>query len=188
DATYGAVEALHKSVAKVASGAEFVLLRDREVADLPATVTDVPVRGMGNPYFQRWAHVRAWLRNNPAVTYAVVCDATDVEFLRDPFPLLPQDRLVVGEEWSLLDETAGWMRKHHSWDKLTDLFDAHGREQMLNAGILAGPTALIVRFIDDLLTEWEQFECDLFSGKRRNAGEMIGDMPIFNLVARRHPV
>ena len=128
------------------------------------------------------------LRDNPAVEQSVVCDATDVEFLRDPFPLIPADRLVVGEEWSLLDDTAGWMRKNHSWDKLSALFDERGREQMLNAGILAGPSDLIIRFIDDLLTEWEHYEFDLFNGKRRAASGMVGDMPIFNLVARRHKV
>ena len=187
-ADYKLVSALHGSVQRAAPGAEMVLLRDNPVAGLPGSITDVEVSGTGNPYFQRWAHVRRWLRDNPAVEQAVVCDATDVEFLRDPFPLIPADRLVVGEEWSLLDDTAGWMRKNHSWDKLSTLFDERGREQMLNAGILAGPSDLIIRFIDDLLTEWEHYEFDLFNGKRRAASGMVGDMPIFNLVARRHKV
>ena len=95
-ADYKLISALHGSVQRAAPDTEMVLLRDNPVAGLPGSITDVEVTGTGNPYFQRWAHVRRWLRDNPAVGQAVVCDATDVEFLRDPFPLIPADRLVVG--------------------------------------------------------------------------------------------
>ena len=185
---YGMVRTLHESVSKVSPSTEFVLLHDRDVSGLPDSASAERVAGGGNPYFTRWAHVRRWLRDNPAVERVVVCDATDVELLRDPFSLLPDDRLVVGEEWSLLDDSAGWMRKNHTWDKVTTLLDEAGRTQMLNAGVLAGPRQMVIDFCSDLLTEWEHYEFDNFNSGRRGAGVMVGDMPLFNMVARRFPV
>lgn len=183
--TYAAVKALAESVRSSAPSARLHVFSDGPLDGAPDTLS---VERVGptdtNPYFARWAHTYQWLRDRPEVSRVVVCDGTDVEFLRDPFPLLPEDRLVVGEEFEVL--ACEWIVKNHSWDKLERLFEQRGRDQLRNAGVLAGRRDLVMAFLHDLITEYEDYRFDVANGGRRGAGAMVGDMPIFNLVAHRH--
>ena len=181
-ADYKDLRKLHESV----KTGELVLFHDAEVRGVPGSVKGkaVPVApsSTGNPYFLRWVHAYRYLRDNPDIDIAVCCDANDVAFLQDPFVFvdtLPSDRLVVGDEHEVVDNK--WIVSNHRWSKLDDFFDKYGDEQLLNMGFVAGRREVVMEFLHHVITEWEDYQFDLFN-KRRGAGLMIGDMAIGNMV------
>lgn len=175
---------LHASV----KTGDLVLTHDAEVNGLPASVTSnaVAPSASGNPYFLRWVHAYRYLRDNPAIELVVCCDANDVQFLHDPFEFMdaePDDRLIVGDEYEVISND--WIVKNHRWRKLDEFFDGHGDDQLLNMGFIAGRRGLVMEFLLHVITEWEDYQFDLFNS-RRDAGVMVGDMAIGNMVLYQH--
>ena len=183
-ADYKDLRKLHESV----KTGELVLFHDEAVKGLPGSVKAEPVAPSpsGNPYFLRWVHAYHYLIANPDVKLAVCCDANDVIFQQDPFEFLkaiPADHLVIGDEYEIV--TNDWIVKNHRWKKLDDFFAEYGDEQLLNMGFIAGSRKTVMEFLHHLITEWEDYRFDVFN-KRRNAGVMVGDMAIGNMVAYQH--
>lgn len=137
-----------------------------------------------NPYFQRWVSYRRYLMDNAETIGNVFCiDGTDVEQLREPDWEGLGDLIHVGDEPEMVDDRAGWMRKHHPAIKIQEFLDIYGkRVQMLNAGIVGGRVEVVCDFIRRLLDFWATLEDDAFKMRSPNAGTT--DMGAFNYVAR----
>lgn len=181
ESDYKDLRTLHKSM----KTGDLVLFHDNPVKGLPGAVEDVAVRAQpgSNPYFLRWVHAYKWLRANDDVGLVVCCDANDVEFLQDPFGFLNPELLTIGDEYEIVRND--WIVQNHRWRKLTDFWEKHGDEQLLNMGFVAGGREVVLEFLHHLITEWEDFQFDVFN-KRRDAGVMVGDMGLGNLVAYTH--
>ena len=181
---YKDLQTLHESI----KSGSLVLFHDAKVKGLPEDVQSAPVApsNEGNPYFLRWVHAYKHLRDNPDTRYVVCCDANDVEFQADPFkflPTIPDDQIVVGDEYELVSNE--WIAKNHRWCKLDEFLKQYGDKQLLNMGFIAGTRETVMEFLHHLITEWEDYQFDVFN-KRRNADEMVGDMGIGNMVLYTH--
>lgn len=172
-------------------GMKVVVLHDFDDPDLPETegpdVDYVKVNTSLNPYFQRWVSYREYLIANRGRIDKVFCvDGTDVEVLKTPaWDLLDKDYIYVGEEPQLLDDTAGWMRKHHLDAKIQNLLDQHGKDYvLLNAGILGGHYDTVMEFIKLIVDYYSDNVKDILYHNKPSLGD--GDMGIFNYVARVH--
>lgn len=137
-----------------------------------------------NVYFQRWINALGWLHDHPEVRRVLICDGTDVEILQ-PQRLfeISAGRLLVGCEHEVLGCT--WLRGNHPNAWLHQWLEEHQHEQLLNAGVLAGSREDVMAFVRDLIHIWADIEMFEFLGKAQGNG--VGDMAVFNWVAReRH--
>lgn len=97
--------------------------------------------GWSNPLPERWTQQYKWLRENRSQGFVFCVDATDVEFLRNPFPHLEPGTLYIGSE----DKTVGdpWMR--NKFPTLQTMFRMHGRSRLLNCGVVGGDWDTVMR-------------------------------------------
>lgn len=119
-------------------------------------VTTVRVASLGgNPYHDRWRHLRAWLDEcDEPFVWAV--DANDVRLLNDPYPdWLDPDMLYVGSEptGGANKRSVGfwWMRQLHP--DHADWIDRHAHLPLLNAGLIGGTPVLLREFCRDLIEQ-----------------------------------
>ena len=175
ESSWGQLKTLHESI----TDGEFIVFHDNPINGLPTDVKARHVTTFGNVYFARWKHAYTYLKARPDIRNVVICDGTDVEFLQNPFEHIPDGKILIGDEHEIVAND--WIKKNHSWSKLNDFWAAHGDKQLLNMGFMAGHRNNILPVLRDILTEWEDFEFDLFN-RRREAGVMVGDMAIGNMV------
>jgi hypothetical protein len=172
---YEALRTLHESIPT----GELTVFHDSVLAGAPDDLSTVRVAASGmNPYFSRWVHAHTYLRDHTDVEYAIICDGTDVEFLADPFPHLERGTIIVGDEHQVVG--CQWMRDNHDHPRIREFINAHANSQLLNAGVVAGHRQDLLPFLREIIAQWQDMETDRFHGK---AGEQVGDMGIFNLVA-----
>lgn len=179
-AEYASIKTLHESVERH-TDAEFILIRDNPVKNLPESVTDVSVRPFSSPYLDRWQHYLQALRDRPDITHAALVDGTDVDLLRDPFPLIPEGKIICGEEHQVTG--CEWMRKNHPWKPCQAAIDRHAEEQLLNAGVTIGARADLIDFCHEMVRLISDHALDVFY-KRREAGQMFSDMGFYTMTAR----
>lgn len=141
----GLVERLARSV----EGHDLFVLHDEDPISDPSFGEWVRIeRHYANPYFDRWRlyadHLAALTeRGSHAWTREAWCvDASDVEMLR--VPRIPTDdgamwTVCAGSELMTIDNQ--WLRDLHPESRA--FIDAHGRSQMLNAGLLGGDAAIL---------------------------------------------
>lgn len=127
-----------------------------------------------NPYFQRWISIFQYLQNSDLKSVFCV-DATDVEVLKNPFPHLEPDTLYVGCENEIIG--CDWMKKNHSSPEILKFIDLHHDKQLLNAGIVGGPVALVKDFVHKIIKTYMELQSE-----DENSNPV--DMGIFNYVAR----
>ena len=141
-----------------------------------ANVEFVKVGTGMNPYFQRWASYRNYLLKNIHTIENVICvDATDVVILSNPDWDIVNSRLVVGDEISMLDDPAKWMRNNHKGSIMDDMFKESGNTQLLNAGVLGGNVSTVISFCSKLMQVYQE-----------HGALHVTDMGIFNYVCRKY--
>lgn len=125
-----------------------------------------------NPYIQRWVSYRQWLIDHPEIRMVWCVDATDVQQLADPFPMMRPGVLYTGWENQIVG--CDWMRNHHhasaAW--IADNAD----RTLLNAGVVGADRATMLTFIGRLLSAWSADPADA-----------AGDMGYFNRAAYSMP-
>lgn len=148
---------LRKSCDKI--GVELVILTDNDIHGT-----------FDNPYIARWFAIQEHLRNNQ-YRFVFCVDATDVEFLRNPFPHLDYDKLYLGDEQGQRINNF-WLTKHHSG--FSDMYKGIPNNPLLNAGVCGGSQRMLQLFINTLCDEYPKREIGLT------------DMALFNYVAYRY--
>jgi len=139
------------------------VLTDCLPAGIDGAVEFVRVEPLGgNPYFDRWRHLHAWLQGRNDFVWAV--DANDVRLLNDPAPdWLRSDVLYVGSEPADGPDARSvgfwWMRQLHG--DHADWIDANADLQLLNAGIVGAHAPLLAEFVGDLLVAFERCPTDI---------------------------
>lgn len=152
---------------------ETVVLHDRITDTAPANVELVKCSLSWNVFFQR--HLDAWryLRANEDVRFAWLVDATDVEMLRDPFPLMERGKLYLGCEPTILSNE--WMRKSHPAPEVQKFIDAHPHDQLLNAGLIGGDRETLMEFLHEMVRLHGDRQMRRF-WREDAAGDDLGDM------------
>lgn len=117
----------------------------------------------GNPYFDRWRQLRAWLTDRDDA-WIWSTDANDVTLLNDPYPgSLDPEMLYVGSEPADGPNARSvgfwWMRNLHL--DHTDWIASHAPLPLLNAGLLGGTPATLREFIRDLTAALEDCPNDV---------------------------
>lgn len=121
-----------------------------------------------SPYIQRWISYRQYLLDHPEIRYAWCVDATDVQQLHDPFPMMQPATLYCGWENQIVG--CAWMRDHHNASR--DWIDANADRTLLNAGVVGGDRATLLTLMSRLLDCWSVDHSD-----------SAGDMGYFNRAA-----
>lgn len=162
---------LLKPLLSSAAGIEVVLL-----TDITADVPDATVVRLSVPlpaYQQRWISQWQWLRDHPDVRYVWLVDATDVRVLNNPFPYMRPGVLYCG--WEAESVGCEWMRQHSpnsaAW------IDDHAADMLLNAGVVGGDRATVMRLCRDMIGLW-------LAGDKSDPCE---EMAYLNIAARRQP-
>lgn len=132
--------------------------------------TSIPV------YHQRWVSYREYLMKNKLWIENVMClDGTDTEILKEP-RFREWGGLYVGDEPQRLNDSGGWMKKHHTSQKMQAFLNEYGDQyQLLNAGVVGGD-------INNLL-EFMRLMVDLYC---EEGSQSTTDMAFFNYVCRMH--
>jgi hypothetical protein len=128
----------------------------------------VKVQTSQSPYVQRWISYRQYLLDHSEIRYVWCVDATDVQQLHDPFPMMRPGILYCGWENQVVG--CAWMRDHHSASR--DWIEANADRTLLNAGVVGADRATMLTFIGRLLDTWSQ-----------NRSDAAGDMGYFNRAA-----
>lgn len=102
-----------------------------------------------NPYFDRWTHYAAFLREHTEVEFAFCVDATDVLMLNDPFPHMEPGKLYSGSEPKRL--ACDWMIYHHQ--PLARWLKANRDLPLLNCGLLGGDRETVILISEQILAE-----------------------------------
>lgn len=152
---------------------DVVLLTDIS-ADVPGAGTVVRLSAPLPAYQQRWISQWQWLRDNPDVSFVWLVDATDVRVLNDPFPHMKPGVLYCG--WELETVGCDWMRKHSP--NTAAWVDDHASDMLLNAGVVGGDRATVMRLCRDMIDMWA-------AGDKSDPCEEMG---FFNVAARRQRV
>lgn len=111
----------------------------------------------GNPYFDRWRHLHAWLEGRDDFVWAT--DANDVRLLNDPYPdwLRVRHLLYVGSEPTDGPNARSvgfwWMRGLHP--DHAEWIDANADLPLLNAGIVGAHAPVLREFVGSLLEAFE---------------------------------
>jgi len=130
------------------------------------------VHATENPYIQRWITYRQHLIDHPEIRYVWCVDATDVQQLQNPFPMMKPGVLYTGWENQIVG--CEWMRQHTAslpW------IDANPDRTLLNAGVVGADRQTMLTFIGRLLGYWSE-----------NKADKPGDMGYFNRAAYTLPV
>lgn len=133
--------------------------------------------GAENVYFQRWITYWRWLRNHPEVDLVWIVDGTDVKLYREPFEL-KRGVLYLGSEQATVASV--WLRNNHPLAEVGAMIDADPEALLLNAGLVGGDRATVMKFAFDIIHLWQSAEINLFHKKGESPG--VGDMGILNVV------
>lgn len=111
-------------------------------------VTFVKVETSWNPYFQRWLSVREYLMKNRLwIENILMIDGTDCIIQREP-RWNEMAGIYTGDEPDLMEDTSGWLRKHHQHPKMIAFLDEYGKNyQLLNAGVFGAPVDTAIEFM-----------------------------------------
>ena len=121
-----------------------------------------------NPYIQRWISYRRYLLENPDIRFVWCVDATDVECLRNPFPMMQPATLYCGWENQIVG--CQWMRDHHPSSKAW--IDTNHDRTLLNAGVVGGDRNTILTLTERILRLWTE-----------STKQDLADMGFFNQAA-----
>lgn len=167
DPHYGghrAAERSELSVLDTLEGHQATVLTDCLADTGEPNVNIVRVESLGgNPYFDRWRHLQAWLEDcDDEWVWSV--DANDVCLLNDPYPdWLDPDVLYVGSE--PVDgpnaRSCGfwWMTGLHP--DHADWLNAHASLRLLNAGLIGGTPQVLREFVSDLTATFKNCPNDV---------------------------
>ncbi len=100
---------------------------------------------------ERMRIYRDWLRAHD-VDQVLTTDLSDVEFYRDPFPLMNDpNKLYIGSEQNQIGNTciADWMKRAYGLVSFPS-------RKILNAGLVGGQRAMLIGFLDRYLVELER--------------------------------
>lgn len=165
-------------IASAPAGVDVVVHSDLDLPDVEH-VEPSSLAGM-NVFFRRWMDAARWLRAHPNVGRVLVCDATDVEILHDPFPHVEAGRLYVGYEARTIADA--WMVANHPDPAVQELIRSRPHLPLLNAGVVLGDRATVLEFVHALASHYFDRKMNRFHEKDR-AGDDLGDMGAFNLIA-----
>ena len=166
------IAVLRDSVARVAPGAEFVLLHNCFDGERVEVGQDV------SPYWQRWISAYNYLMRNPDIRNVWCVDATDVEMLRNPFVSMEPGLVYVGDEPVKLG--IPWMYNMHKASFLHLFFRQHANQPLLNCGLIGGSRADVMEVLRNMLMVYAQNKHEM----KFNRAQTVGDteMGVFNYV------
>lgn len=108
------------------------------------------------PYIQRWISYRQYLIDHPEIRYVWCVDATDVQQLQDPFPMMRPGTLYCGWENQILG--CDYMIRHHP--AVADWITENADRTLLNAGVVGGDRDTMLTFMGRLIELWVQNPSD----------------------------
>lgn len=162
-------------------GADAIVLADKlDSSPAGCQLVRVPDIDM-NPYFRRWLHIYHFLREHPEYTHVWCTDGTDVEMLHEPWETMEQGKVYVGSEPTLYADA--WARKSHPEKVYQDFIQAHGKDVMLNAGLLGGNREDVMAFAQGIVRLYYRIESYRFWNMEKG-GKAVGDMLAFGVVAK----
>lgn len=138
-ADYQAIRKLQRSVE--AQGIEFVLIHN--CFDLPNRVTI-----SSSPYFERWLKEWQYLRDRRDIRNVFVVDATDVDMISNPFPLLTDGKLYIGDETGNLANP--WLLSRHVEPTVNNYLRNNANLPLLNCGVVGGSRKLVMELCRDI--------------------------------------
>lgn len=165
---------LRDSVAAVAPEAEFVVLHNC----FDGFGERVEVGSDMSPYWQRWISAYHYLIRNPDIRNVWHVDATDVELLRNPFPVMEPGLIYVGDEASRVG--IPWMYNMHPAQFLQQFFRANGNKVLLNCGLIGGSRADVMELFRTMIGVYGQNKHEVGFKRSLTVGET--DMGVFNYV------
>lgn len=162
-------------------GADLVVTTDLDGDVVGAEMRRSSLAG-ANVFFKRWLDAYQYLRDHDGITWAAVVDATDVEMLHEPWDDLERGILYVGSEPTITANA--WMREKHPDTAVQEFLDENPHEQLLNAGVTIGDRATVMRFAHKVAAHYYDRQRNRFLGRDKAPAD-LGDMGVYNLIARR---
>lgn len=176
EADYNALTPLIESL----QGQKLVVIHDCFDVEDTETITHIKVPSITvSPYFARWIYARRWLSKHPEVKQIWCVDATDVVMLNNPFDEMQIGELYTGDENAILG--CQWMFENHHAHWLQSWIKKNCVSVLLNAGLLGGDRESIMRFLNLMITFWEDNRKEIYFHGCGSVGE--SDMALFNFVA-----
>ena len=172
-----ALDTIANSIAEVSPGTRLVVLNDCFEETHRGHVDFLRCRLGMSPYLQRWLSIQRYLQAHPDIERAWCVDATDVEMLHDPFPVMGW-KMYCGSE----PEVVGcrWMKAQHGGPEMNGFLHKFASRTLINTGLLGGPRADLLEFIGEMLSAYERMEHKRFYQGAASYGVL--DMGLFNLV------
>lgn len=127
-----------------------------------------------NPLWQRWISYYQYLRAHKEIDKVFLVDATDVEMLKNPFPLM-EDKIYVGSEPSYVG-TNTWLIANHKKPNEVEFIENNKNKVLLNAGLLGGKREDILEICHKMVALWATNQ-----SCKENSNSM-SDMALFNKV------
>lgn len=128
-----------------------------------------------NPYFQRWFSYRDYLKANTKYNNIWLCDATDVEVLKNPFQIIQPGKIYCGWEKDFIG--CQWMHNHHKSNFSQNFIKSNTKTPLLNAGVIGGRYDMVMEFLDRF--------CDMYDILPEKEA-CATDMSLFNWVLYSH--
>jgi len=169
-ADYSKVTTLRDSLLKL--NLKMVLLHDCFDEDDPS-IEMVRVETSENPYFQRWLDYYQYLRDHD-VDRVFCVDATDVDFIKNPFEYIEPGYVYSGDEPGTLKNN--WLLANHKNYFLQHFMQQNYRTPLLNAGVVGGSKKDIMSLAHKISR--------LYFDNNKNLG--VGDMPAYNYIMRTY--
>lgn len=169
-------------VESIPSRADVVIINDAQIT-FSDNVELVHSELAVNVFFQR--HLDSWryLRDHPEVRYVWCVDATDVTMLREPWDSMRPGVLYTGYEPTIVENA--WLRRHHQTRAIQAHIKNHGRDRLLNAGVIGGDRTTVMAFLHDMVRYYFDTELHRFLGHERGRPD-LGDMGAMQLIGHRH--
>ena len=156
---------------KSLEGQKLIVLTDTFENSVENNVHFIKVKtSSNNPYWQRWLSISEHLSEN-RYGKIIICDGTDVELMRDPFPHLLPNIIYLGDEQGQIIRNR-WLMDRHPAQVYQKMYDIGASWRLLNAGLCGGLHDTVHEFVDYMCKHYRDYGKDDYV-----------DMAGFNFVA-----
>lgn len=126
-------------------------------------------------YFIRWIMTYEYISAHPEIEKVVLMDINDTEILQDPFNLIEENKIYVGDE--LFDLSTYIISSDSTLDYVHDFLVDNSSLQLLNPGLIAGSRAIILEFLEIYMF---MIDRSFYNGNISQFGNF--EMNIFNYI------